>query len=145
MKCWIFEQSVIEQICFKACEDSLQGKPCKCTKNQLNLSKMKLKIIYNPKEVTNKEIEDLHNSLLEKSIFQEGDTVRLKGDTVGPTMVVTSIYVNKSGGNYSNPERAEMDLFVKTHWFNRSSQTFKSDSFPAITLIIVDNESKNSK
>lgn len=98
---------------------------------------MKLKVVYNPKEVTNKEIDELHNSLLDKSLFKEGDTVRLKGDTIGPTMVVTSIYVNKSGGSYNNPERAEMDLYIKTHWFNKSSQTFRTDNFPALTLIKV--------
>jgi len=105
---------------------------------------MKFKAIYNSTGVVNREVEDIYNGLMEENIFKEGDTVRLKGDTIGPTMVVTYIYVNKSSLNYSSLNRIELNLYIKTHWFNKSSQTFETESFPAATLIIVNDENKDS-
>lgn len=105
---------------------------------------MKFKAVYNSPGVINTEIENLYDGLIKENIFKEGDTVRLKGDTVGPTMVVTYIYVNKSLLNYPSLNRIELNLYIKTHWFNKFSQTFETESFPAATLTIVNDKSKDN-
>lgn len=104
---------------------------------------MKTKISYKPKEVTNKELEKLYTDLIENTTFEEGDVVRLKGDAVGPNMVVTSKNVVKLGGNYQTPDYAELELKIGVCWFNKSVQNFTHASFGASNLIIITEDGKS--
>lgn len=87
---------------------------------------------YNPKKITPEEMENNMANLFNNSSFQYGDIVRLKGDVVGPQMIVTEISVNTQPIMYQTMERKY--IIATCQWFNKSRQEFVKTGFNVLCL-----------
>lgn len=87
---------------------------------------------YNPKRITPEEMENNIANLYNNSSFQHGDIVRLKGDVVGPQMIVTEISVNTRSIMYQTMEQKYISATCQ--WFNKSRQEFVTTTFNVLCL-----------
>lgn len=87
---------------------------------------------YNPKEITEKELEDNIKELLSNSSFKHGDTVKLKGDVNSPIMAVSNITIKKQDFIYQKYMRCYVE--VTCMWFNKSKQDFTTANISVLSL-----------
>jgi len=87
---------------------------------------------YNPKEITEKELESKTKELFANCDFQPGDNVKMKGDINSPTMSVTDIDIKNQNIMYDKFSRRYIQATCK--WFNKSRQDFTSTNLSVLCL-----------
>ena len=87
---------------------------------------------YNPKDITETELTEKLRELLEKSSFQHGDVVSLKGIDNSPLMSITGLSIGEF--TVTHGRLAKKHVKATCTYFNKSSQGFTSVDFSVLCL-----------
>ena len=87
---------------------------------------------YNPKDITESDLDAKIKELFNGSDFVYGDVVKLKGDVNCPAMVITGIDVKSFDVQYKKLSRCYEQ--AECTYFNKSSQSFLKSHFSVLCL-----------
>lgn len=87
---------------------------------------------YNPKQITEEELENNIKELFTKSTFQYGDVVKLKGEINSPIMCITNIRIAYSEIQYNKLKRCYVN--ASCTYFNKSKQEFTDKDLSVLCL-----------